>query len=174
MRVKRGLTLIELVVAVAISAVLATALYELLAQGRAAGERLGGRGASNQEARIKARRMSNEIQEGSRLFYPRPGVTADGVGFVNARGETILYFIEGASLKRANLNIADRAAEELVRGVQHFRATTALASPGRAPARVNLDLSVAASADAPEANVVTSVFLRALERYVPEDPAEDR
>jgi prepilin-type N-terminal cleavage/methylation domain-containing protein len=174
MRVTRAFTLVELAVALAISAVLATALYELLAQGRAVGERLGGRGGSSQEARIKARRMSNEIQEGSRLFYPRPGVTADGVGFVNARGETILYFVEGSALKRANLNAPRDPPEELVRGVQHFRATTALASPGRAPARVNLDLSVAASADAPEANVVTSVFLRALERYVPEDPVEDR
>lgn len=167
---RRAFTIVELVVALGVSSALATVLYQLLWQGRMMGERVGATSTSGQEARLKARRMTNEIQEGTRLFYPRPGATAEGVGFVNARGETVLYLIGKGELRRVNVNAPGEPPEVLVRNVKHFRATTAPCSPGRAPARVNLDLAVGGSG---EANVATSVFLRSLEKYVPEDPTHE-
>jgi prepilin-type N-terminal cleavage/methylation domain-containing protein len=168
---RRAFTIVELVVALGISSALATVLYQLLWQGRLIGERVGAASTSGQEARLKARRMTNEIQEGTRLFYPRPGATAEGLGFVNARGETVIYLIDKGELKRVNLNTPREPPEVLVQNVKHFRATVAPCGLGRAPGRVNLDLAV--GVDAGEANVATSVFLRSLEKYVPEDPTHE-
>lgn len=171
MRGRHAFTIVELVVALGVSSALATVLYQLLWQGRMMGERVSATSTSGQEARLKARRMTNEIQEGTRLFYPRPGATAEGLGFVNARGETIIYLIDHGELGRVNLNTPGEPREVLVKNVKHFRATTAPCAPGRAPGRVNLDLAV--GGDSGEANVATSVFLRSLEKYVPEDPTHE-
>lgn len=134
-------------------------------------------------------KMAQEIQEGTVLFYPPPGMASpdglgfDGVGFVNARGETILYYLEpsradqsGGSVFRVNVNRRrrglDRDAEPLLRNVQHMRVNTAPAAPGKEASFVHLDLALRLGAeDSPEdvLQYVTSVFLRNLEKYVPDD-----
>ncbi|MBI4864107.1 MAG: prepilin-type N-terminal cleavage/methylation domain-containing protein [Candidatus Riflebacteria bacterium] len=170
-----GFTLVELIVALGISTVLVTVVYQLLWQGRMVGTRVAAGSSASQEARLKIRRMTNEIQEGTRLFHTKEGQTAGGVGFVNARGETIFYYVDGAqggpqNLYRANLNAPSEPPELLAKNLRHFRATSAVCGRGRAQSRVNVDISVGSEAGQGEANVVTSIFLRGVERYIPEDP----
>lgn len=171
---RSGFTILEIVIATALSAILLGVLYRMLLQGRFVGERVGSRSVASQEARLKLRRMTTEIREGTRLFYPKAGQTADGVGFVNASGETILYYLD-KDLIRVNMNSPEKDVEILVRDLSHFRVTTAITGRGRAPSLVNLDLSVGGEREGYEieVNLITSVFLRSLEKYVPDDPTHE-
>jgi hypothetical protein len=168
---------VEVLVAGGILLVLMTVIYELLWQGRMVGKRISEESSAGQEARLKIKRMTNEIQEGTRLFFPDGGRTSDGVGFVNARGETIFYYVDRkggvADLIRVNANAPRDPPERLVRNVRHFRATSAIRGRGRAQSRVNIDLAIGGEVDALEVNVVTSIFLRSLELYVPDDPTHE-
>ncbi|MBI4872838.1 MAG: type II secretion system protein [Candidatus Riflebacteria bacterium] len=174
-----GFTLVELMLSLAISFVLATAVYLMLGQPRPA-DRVAKESASVRELRLKLKRLTYELQEGTRLIYPEPGQESScGVGFVNARGQLVFYYtrddgtVSGTrTLWRSNVNPSDCEEEEaLIEHVHWFRVTTAAAGPGRAPSRVNLDLAASSTeATTATANMVTSVFLRSLEKNGPDDP----
>jgi prepilin-type N-terminal cleavage/methylation domain-containing protein len=175
---RSAFTLIELLVAIGIASLLAATLFQLFSTGVKGSYRLTERTSAEQDVRLALQAMSQEIEEGSRIFFPAPGETRDGVGFVNARGEPIVYyharFEERARdgkpvLRRANLLDA-KGDEVVVESVMHFRVTTPKSESGRPPGAVNLDLAVGSRIDGVDANVLTSVALRALDRRAGDEP----
>lgn len=174
-----GFTLVELMITLGISFVMASAIYLMLGHGRRIENRVTQESSSMRELRLQMKRMTDELQEGTRLVYPEPGQDSDcGVAFVNAKGQTVFYYAREAAdetdskaLWRSNVDPSDCEQEEaIVHRVRWFRVTTAPAAPGRTASRVNLDLAACGSeATTVPANIVTSVFLRSLEKYVPED-----
>lgn len=175
---RSAFTVLELLVAIGIASLIATTLFQLFSTGVKGSYRLTERASAEQDVRLALQAMSQEIEEGSRIFFPAPGESRDGVGFVNARGEPIVYyharFEDGARdgkpvLRRANL--LDAGADEVVvESVLHFRATTPKCESGRAPAAVNLDLAVGSRMAGVDANAITSVALRALDGRAGDEP----
>lgn len=175
---RAGLTLPEVVIAFGLSALIAGAAWQIFSQGQWISRKIGAESEAGQDTRLKLKRISFEIQEGTRLFHPPPGKTATGVGFVNAKGETVFYYAETPDggrpgLYRANVNLPDQPPELVIAHLKHFRATTAPVGRGRVPSLVHLDLAVGAAIAGVESNSVTSVFMRGLEKPVPEDPTHE-
>jgi len=183
----------ELMITAVIGASMIAVAWGLLRLGDRTGVVLSRHSAAAQDVRLRLIRMTHELQEGTRLFWPEPNETSEaGLGFVNARGETILYFLapadaEGSpdrsspggrrmSLWRTNLTLPAAKPEVMIPAMHHFRATTAPRAKGRQPARLGLDVCAgvddAAAWQVREVNMITSVFLRNLEKVIPDDPTE--
>ncbi len=157
--------------------VLLGGVYSLWTVSEKSGKKLSTSGVQMQEIRLGVKKMMNELQEGLALYYPHPGgLTQRGVGFLNARGEVIMYYEHlsadetGKAIWRADLNAG--TAEELIRDVAWLRTTVLPAARGKEASCVNLDVSLfgqsATGTTTAQYNVVTSVFLRGLQRDVPE------
>lgn len=174
-RARRGMTLLELMIAVGIAAIITSAAYLLMSRGQLIERRINEETAAVHAVRVQVRRMTDEIQEGTRLVHPLSGQdSSSGLVFVNARGETICYYVSDPasgprSLWRECANEGEKSREIIVKNVVHFRATTAPASPGLATSLVKLDLDAGTSIPGVEANVVTAAFLGSLEKNIPED-----
>jgi prepilin-type N-terminal cleavage/methylation domain-containing protein len=149
---------------------------------------------------IRLHEMVKEIQEGTRLFYPPAGKSYpgdEGLGFVNSSGQTVLYYMDSPydpdptqylrkprKLYRVNVNLVlsdpserNKSAQPYLEGIEHFLVNVAPAAFGKEPSLVNLDIAlqtgtfVKGTGQRPQVtNYVTSVFLRNLERKIPDDP----
>jgi hypothetical protein len=163
--------------------------------GRGAVEVQGKDAAKSATVQILLRKMVKEIQEGTRPFYPAPskvasatGPGAGGVGIVNARGEAILYYFKPSTepdrpgaIHRLNVNLRREGKETdvgpFLENIESLRVTVAPAFAGKEPSLVNLDLAlrfdgaVSAGATPTSERFLTSIFLRNLERDIPDDPS---
>ena len=184
-RQSRGFTLVELSIAMAIAGVISVAVFALVRSGAWGSARLTGRASAEQDARLALQAVTQELEQGTQLVYPRPGEHGDAVGFLNERGDAVFYYLarfgdEGAdgrvSLRRACLS--DPPTDESVAGnVLRFQASVGAGAPGRPPCAVTLVLSTgtgfagqdAASAGL-DAEFATVASLRAVERVAPDDP----
>lgn len=195
MRQNHGHTLLELLIALGLCAVLTASLYVTQfrttrivteMQGADAGE------AGGIQTRMHA--LTNELREATRLFFPVAGKAAlpaesagfNGLGFVDARGETILYYYEPdaqpdkpGKVFRVNVNRtkagADAGAQVFFENVQHLRVNVPPAAAGKRPSLANLDIAFRfgdGTVEGPRVmNLIASVFLRSLERSSPDDPS---
>lgn len=185
-----AITIVELVIAASITTILIGASWGFLRLGDRLGVSMSKQSSAAQEVRLRLTRVTRELQEGTRLLWPEPGQTSEqGFGFVNARGETILYVLKNDAnasgdklgLVRVNKTVSEETGKEadevVVRSMHHLRATTADQVRGRQPSCLQLD--VCAGVDDPsapdgvrEVDVITSVFLRSLEKDIPDDRVE--
>lgn len=169
------MTVLELMIAVGIAAIISTAAYQLMARGQLIERRITQETAAVHAVRMQVRRMTNEVQEGTTIVHPLPGQDSkSGLVFVNAQGELICYFVDAPesgsrSLWRECANKGASSKEVVVKNVVHFRATTAPASDGLVASLVKIDLDAGTDLPGVEANVVTAAFLGSLEKHIPDD-----
>lgn len=171
------MTLLELMVAIGIASIIATAVYQLMSRGRLIERRITEESAAVQAVRLQVKRLTDELQEGTRLVHPMQGkFSSTGLVFVNARGELICYYVSGPdggpkSLWRGCVNEKDqkKRREVVIDNILQFRATTAPASSGMAESLVKLDLCAGTSLPGVEANIVSAAYLGSLEKDIPEE-----
>lgn len=175
-RSRHAFTLVEILVVLAVVGVLITVISTLLSQGGLQEARLRDTEVAIQDLRLALQRMTHEIRESHRLFYPQSGgISQPGVGFVDPRGHAILYYVPAAStteipgdggweLKRRDVN--EGTEETVARGIHRFRVTVPEVAAGREPASVNIHLATATGTTgriktSAVQSLVTSVYLRA-------------
>ena len=88
----RGFTLVEVMVASALSVAVLLGLWNVWSQAARQTARLSGGNEQMQELRLGCKRVMNELQEGLALYYPQPGgQTQSGLSFLNAQGAVVAY-----------------------------------------------------------------------------------
>lgn len=195
-RIRHAHTLVELIFAASLCVLVMGSLLITQTQfGRGAAEVQGKATGEQATLQTQIRRLVQEIQEGTRLFYPAPSPDdtpldrgVGGLGIVNSRGETILYYFKPGeeagkpgSIFRVNVNLRQSGAEgslpPCLENIAYFRVRVAPAAPGKEPSFVSMEFGLQTpdtgiTADPAAGRVqsfITAVFLRNLERRIPDD-----
>lgn len=182
---RHAYTLVEMMVALAIFSVILVALaLTWLKPSWAVFDPFQGRGPDTAPIEQQVRRLTQELQEATRVFHPLPGEgPRDGLGIVDIRGRALVYYVEPAAAGgRPVLRRRDMASwqtgepdddEPFLSELSGFRASVAPVEPGKEASLVELDIGVLVRSrngrDERLVNFVTSAFLRNLERHVPDD-----
>lgn len=178
-------TLVELLVAAALALIVVGALYVVRFRTPDSGFTTTGRESSLAlDLQGQLHRIVTDVQEATQLFYPLPGKGQHaGLGLVNPRGETILYYATDASdgtgraLVRVNVNAhlarREKASESYVRDLRYFGVSVAPAEPGKEPSLATVELAQEQPGADPGrprvVHLVTSAYVRHFERRVPDD-----
>ncbi|MBI4863595.1 MAG: hypothetical protein HY815_25555 [Candidatus Riflebacteria bacterium] len=178
-------TLVELIVALGLTGTVLASMYMVtVAPGDQARDFVVSDPREVRGLQGRLQELVREVQESTRVFFPLAGKgNADGLGIVNGKGETILFFAEDdlatgkKRLIRVNATASVAAgydrATVFVSRLSHFRASVAPAEPGKEPSLVSLDLAIELAGSDPSRPrtlaFVTSAFPRNLERGAPDD-----
>ena len=139
MRVRRAFTLVEVLVAMAVTIGLLWAAWAVFSTSTRQGHRIEGKLEASMALRNAADRITRELREALRLFYPsRYGHTADGVGFVDVKGHAVVVHSdekgteEGlcSKFRLVRSDMSTGKTELLMTNVNYFRVTLHPVPPG--------------------------------------------
>lgn len=155
---KRGFTLIEIIIYLAIVSVLATSLILWSLSVNDLGARSRGGAALNASGRFALEIITRDIEQAAAIITPLPSATSPNSEFTNAIGETVTIGVANGQLVRtvgAGSPILLTASPALVTGFNVARATGPWAA--RASLVVNLTLQ---TLPAPARSFTAAVNLR--------------
>jgi hypothetical protein len=190
---KNAHTLVELMMGLVVTAVVLGSLYVVRSGSTPwTGQIQMANATETSAVQVRLRELVCEVQDATRLFYPLDGKAAiapeigfSGLGFVDARGETILYYYQPekdslpGKVLRVNVNQKKHGKEDqpqvAFENVHYFRVNVAPAAAGTQPSLVNMDIAFRVDPRDPQnlraVNYITSIFVRNVERNIPDDPA---
>lgn len=108
---RRGITVVEMLFAVAVASLVGIAIVSFLVSGTAWTKAAGEQAGALLELRTGLARMTHDVQHGGQIVYPAAGTEQPGLGVIAADGQTVFYRLE------ANAKNPAAAPYDLVREV---------------------------------------------------------
>lgn len=170
-RKRKGFTLVESIIAVVLSLLAFSLIWEFWSSSRRGEEQLTKGFSTQQDLTFAAEKMAAEIREGIELFYPltTADTASDGVAFINAMGEPIAYYVDPGNMPPDlyRVNIATGERKLIARQVNYFKTSVVKPVEGKKTCLINLNLSLLRGdsdieGKADDYNVIKKVFLRNL------------
>jgi len=166
-----GFTLIESIVAVCLTFLAFSLIWTFWSSARRGEAQLTTGFSTQQDLAISMERISAEVREGIKLFYPLPGApeSGEGLAFVGANGQALAYYVDRTKmptvLYRVNFSTGER--KMIARQVNYFKTTVNKPVEGKKVCLVNMNLSLLRGktdieGKADDYNIIKKVFLRNL------------
>jgi hypothetical protein len=166
---RRGVTLVETVVVVALAALFLGVLYQFWTTAARYSVKAEARLSLLQQAQVGLLSVSRELQMARRLVYPAPGPDAkSGVAVITTDGEALLFRLDAAGKRLVRYSFKTRQTKQVLASVLDVRCRVPAVPSGRDPGLVHLTVSLA-GADGKPIFLVTSARLRPLDDACPVD-----
>jgi hypothetical protein len=164
-------TLTEAIIAMVLTFIAFSLMWNFWSASRRGEHQLTGGFSTQQDLSLSMEKISAEVREGIKLFYPLPGAAeaSEGIAFVGADGQAIAYYIDrtdkAAALYRVNISTGERKI--IAKQVNYFKTTVNEPLEGKKVCLVNMNLSLLRGdtdieGKADDYNIIKKVFLRNL------------
>lgn len=170
---RRGITVVEMLFAVAVASLVGIAIVSFLVSGASWTQKAGEQAGALLELRAGFARMTHEVQRGSQIVYPPAGSEQPGLAVIAADGRTVFYRLERnpahppAAPHDLVREVVGGAREVVAPAVTRLAVLTVDPGPGREARTVRIALTRATrDATAPDGlALVGAASVRALLPY---------
>lgn len=170
-RKRKAFTLTEAIIAMVLTFLTFSLMWSFWSSARRGEEQLTTGFSTQQDLAISMEKISAEVREGIKLFYPLPGApeSGEGIAFVGADGQAIAYYVDRTEMPPIlhRVNISTNERKIVARQVNYFKTTVSKPLEGKKVCLVNMNLSLLRGdtdieGKADDYNIIKKVFLRNL------------